>query len=240
MNKRVSYDDIELEQYTSKPDKRDKFSMAIPPPNVTGFLHLGHALNNTLQDILIRRKRIQGFNTIWVPGTDHAGIAAQTKVEKNLLDTEGKLKDDIGREKFLDYVYDWSKQYKTRIINQLKSIGISCDWSKEAFTQYQLNLIAEATFCKSIEYSTKMNPEKTIKYNNIYAILDDQINLTRYKNTLNEKIKNIENRINTTNNKIDKIKSKEKMSNKDIKNIQKLNKAIDQDNGMLKQYTMEC
>ena len=120
-----------------KPDadsKKPPFSIVIPPPNVTGQLHLGHALDQTLQDILIRTKRMQGYSALWVPGTDHAGIATQIKVEENLRVNEGLTRYDLGREKFLERVWDWKHQYGARIINQLKKLGSSCDWSRERFT----------------------------------------------------------------------------------------------------------
>ena len=110
------------------------FSIVIPPPNVTGQLHMGHALDETLQDILVRYKRMQGFNTLWVPGTDHAGIATQIKVEEQLRKNEGLTRYDLGRDKFLERVWDWKHQYGNRIISQLKKLGASCDWSRERFT----------------------------------------------------------------------------------------------------------
>ncbi len=110
------------------------FSVVIPPPNVTGQLHMGHALDETLQDIIIRTKRMQGYSTLWVPGTDHAGIATQIKVEENLRVNEGLTRYDLGREKFLERVWDWKNQYGSRIISQLKKLGTSCDWSRERFT----------------------------------------------------------------------------------------------------------
>ena len=110
------------------------FTIVIPPPNVTGQLHMGHALDETLQDILIRYKRMQGFNTLWVPGTDHAGIATQIKVEEQLRVNEGLTRYDLGREAFLERVWDWKHQYGSRIISQLKKLGASCDWSRERFT----------------------------------------------------------------------------------------------------------
>ena len=110
------------------------FSVVIPPPNVTGQLHMGHALDETLQDILVRYKRMQGFNTLWVPGTDHAGIATQIKVEENLRVNESLTRYDLGREKFLERVWDWKNKYGDRIISQLKKLGASCDWSRERFT----------------------------------------------------------------------------------------------------------
>ncbi len=114
--------------------KKPAFSIVIPPPNVTGHLHMGHALDETLQDILVRTKRMQGYSTLWVPGTDHAGIATQIKVEENLRVNEGLTRYDLGREKFLERVWDWKHQYGSRIINQLKKLGASCDWSRERFT----------------------------------------------------------------------------------------------------------
>ncbi len=119
------------------PDPKSKaptFSVVIPPPNVTGQLHMGHALDDTLQDILVRYKRMQGFNTLWVPGTDHAGIATQIKVEEQLRVNEGLTRYDLGREKFLERVWDWKHQYGNRIISQLKKLGSSCDWTRERFT----------------------------------------------------------------------------------------------------------
>lgn len=114
---------------------RDKqpFSIVIPPPNVTGQLHMGHALDNTLQDILIRWHRMRGDATLWMPGTDHAGIATQIKVEEQLAQ-EGMSRYDLGREKFIDRVWDWKRQFGDRIINQLKHLGASCDWERERFT----------------------------------------------------------------------------------------------------------
>ncbi len=121
--------------FHAEADKTKKpFTIVIPPPNVTGQLHMGHALDETLQDILIRYKRMQGYSALWVPGTDHAGIATQIKVEENLRVNEGLTRYDLGREKFLDRVWDWKKLYGDRIINQLKKIGSSCDWDRERFT----------------------------------------------------------------------------------------------------------
>ncbi len=116
-------------------DKNKKpFTIVIPPPNVTGQLHMGHALDETLQDILIRYKRMQGYSALWIPGTDHAGIATQIKVEENLRVNEGDLPVTIWDvKKFLERVWDWKKQYGGRIINQLKKIGSSCDWDRERF-----------------------------------------------------------------------------------------------------------
>ena len=121
--------------FHAEADKTKKpFTIVIPPPNVTGQLHMGHALDETLQDILIRYKRMQGYSALWVPGTDHAGIATQIKVEEELRVKEGLTRYDLGREKFLERVWDWKEKYGGRIINQLKKIGSSCDWDRERFT----------------------------------------------------------------------------------------------------------
>ncbi len=109
------------------------FTIVIPPPNVTGQLHLGHAFDETLQDVLIRTKRMQGYAALWVPGTDHAGIATQIKVEENLR-KEGVTRYDLGREKFLEKVWEWKNRYGNRIVEQLKTLGCSCDWDRERFT----------------------------------------------------------------------------------------------------------
>ncbi|MBS0126560.1 valine--tRNA ligase [Thetidibacter halocola] len=115
--------------------KRDEsFCIMIPPPNVTGALHVGHAFNNTLQDILVRWHRMRGFDTLWQPGQDHAGIATQLQVEKRLMAEEGKKRTDLSREEFLSRVWDWKAQYGGTIINQLKRLGCSCDWERNAFT----------------------------------------------------------------------------------------------------------
>jgi valyl-tRNA synthetase len=113
--------------------EQEAYSIVIPPPNVTGSLHIGHALNNTLQDILIRYKRMQGYNVLWMPGTDHAGIATQNVVEKQLLE-EGLDRHILGREKFIERVWKWKEQSGGKIIGQLKKLGASCDWSRERFT----------------------------------------------------------------------------------------------------------
>ena len=121
--------------FTPSPEnKKPPYTIVIPPPNVTGQLHMGHALDETLQDILIRYKRMSGYNALWVPGTDHAGIATQIKVEENLRVNENLTRYDLGREKFLERVWDWKNKYGSRIINQLKKLGCSCDWTRERFT----------------------------------------------------------------------------------------------------------
>jgi len=120
--------------FHSEPDETKKpFTIVIPPPNVTDKLHIGHALNNTLQDILIRWKKLKGYNAEWLPGVDHAGIATQVKVEQMLYE-KGIKREEIGREKFLEYVWDWKNKHGNEIIDQLKKLGSACDWDREHFT----------------------------------------------------------------------------------------------------------
>jgi len=126
----VSKKYFRADENSSKP----RFSMVIPPPNVTGALHVGHALNNTLQDALCRYKRMQGFEVLWLPGTDHASIATQNVVEKDLMSTEKKTRHDIGREAFVKRAREWKEKYGGRIVSQLKLLGCSCDWDRERFT----------------------------------------------------------------------------------------------------------
>ncbi|MCF8099810.1 MAG: valine--tRNA ligase [Desulfarculaceae bacterium] len=120
--------------FTADPaGKGPAYSIVIPPPNVTGQLHMGHALNNTMQDIMCRYKRMLGYEVLWMPGTDHAGIATQNVVERQLA-SEGKTRHDLGREAFIERVWEWRAEYGGKIINQLKRLGSSCDWSRERFT----------------------------------------------------------------------------------------------------------
>jgi valyl-tRNA synthetase len=114
-------------------EDKKPFTIVMPPPNITGQLHMGHALDNTIQDIIIRQKRMQGYEALWLPGTDHASIATEAKVVEKIK-SEGLSKDDLGREKFLDRVWEWKEQYGGRIVSQLKKIGSSCDWERERFT----------------------------------------------------------------------------------------------------------
>jgi valyl-tRNA synthetase len=121
--------------FHSEPNPNKKpYTIVIPPPNVTGALHLGHALNNTLQDILIRQKRMQGFETLWMPGTDHAGIATQAVVERRLLQEEKLSRHELGRQGLVDRIWQWKKEYEARILGQLKEMGCSCDWQRTRFT----------------------------------------------------------------------------------------------------------
>lgn len=133
------------------PEKKP-FSIVMPPPNVTGQLHMGHALDATLQDILIRYKRMQGYAALWLPGTDHAGIATQIKVEEELRKNEGLTRYDLGREKFLDRVWDWKNKYGDRIVEQQKVLGASCDWDRSSFTMDETRAKSvRETFCELYE-----------------------------------------------------------------------------------------
>ena len=133
------------------PDKKP-FSIVMPPPNVTGQLHMGHALDSTLQDILTRYKRMQGYAALWLPGTDHAGIATQIKVEEELRVKEGLTRYDLGREKFLDRVWEWKNKYGNRIVEQQKVLGASCDWDRSAFTMDETRAKSvRETFCELYE-----------------------------------------------------------------------------------------
>ena len=125
---------MENNYFRAEVDENKKpYSIVMPPPNVTGNLHMGHALNNTIQDVLIRTKRMQGYSALWIPGTDHASISTEAKVVEKLR-KEGIDKEDIGREKFLEKAWDWTHEYGGNIVNQLKKLGISCDWSRQSFT----------------------------------------------------------------------------------------------------------
>ena len=128
------FDRADGQQFEADPGAPGKpFSIVIPPPNVTGSLHVGHALNNTLQDVLVRMKRMDGFNTLWIPGMDHAGIATQVVVERQLAD-EGKTRDELGRDLFIARVWQWKEESGGTILRQLRRLGASCDWSRERFT----------------------------------------------------------------------------------------------------------
>lgn len=118
------------------PDKQDSektYTIVIPPPNVTGSLHIGHALVNSLQDVIIRWKRMLGYKTLWLPGTDHAGIATQMVVDRDLL-KQGTSKEELGREKFIEKIWEWKEQYGGKIFHQLRRLGASLDWDREQFT----------------------------------------------------------------------------------------------------------
>ncbi len=142
METRYNAKDVEARWHSNWAEKKsfepsgkgEPFSVVIPPPNVTGALHLGHALNDTLQDILVRYRRKTGRDTLWIPGTDHAGIATQAVVEKRLFQDEHKTRHDIGRDALVERIWKWKEEYEARITTQLKSLGVSCDWSRQRFT----------------------------------------------------------------------------------------------------------
>ncbi|MBR5094946.1 MAG: class I tRNA ligase family protein, partial [Oscillospiraceae bacterium] len=132
--------------------EKEPFSIVMPPPNVTGQLHMGHAMDSALQDILTRYKRMQGYATLWLPGVDHAGIATQIRVEESLRKEEGKTRYDLGRDKFLERVWAWKEQYGGRIVEQQKSMGVSCDWERSRFTMDEVCAKAvRETFCSLYE-----------------------------------------------------------------------------------------
>ena len=119
--------------FESNPDERETYTIVIPPPNVTGVLHMGHMLNNTIQDVLIRKNRMEGKNALWVPGTDHASIATEARVVAKLRE-EGISKEDLTREEFLEHAWEWKNKHGGIILEQLKKLGASCDWKRTSFT----------------------------------------------------------------------------------------------------------
>ncbi len=160
------------------PNKGDPFTIVIPPPNVTGALHLGHALNNTLQDVLIRQKRMQGYNVLWMPGTDHAGIATQAVVERRLLTEEKKSRHDLGREKLVERIWDWKKEYEARILGQLKQMGCSCDWQRTRFTLDPICAKAvRHTFFKMFQENLVYRGKRLVNWDTFLqtAVSDDEV-----------------------------------------------------------------
>ena len=129
------YDNWIAKRYFEADNKSEKtpFTIMMPPPNITGRLHMGHGMDNTLQDIIVRYKRMQGFETLWVPGVDHASIATEAKIVAKMKE-EGITKEDLGREKFLERAWAWKEEYGGIILQQLRKMGVSCDWTRESFT----------------------------------------------------------------------------------------------------------
>lgn len=156
--------------FSSQPDDRQPYTIVIPPPNVTGVLHMGHMLNNTIQDILIRRKRMQGFNALWVPGTDHASIATETKVV-GMLNERGIKKTDLTREEFLKYAWEWKEKHGGIILKQLRKLGASCDWSRTRFT------MDEALYDSVIQVFVDLY-EKGLIYRGVRMVNWDPVALT--------------------------------------------------------------
>lgn len=151
--------------------QKPAYTIMIPPPNVTGVLHMGHALVNTLQDILIRYKRMSGFDTLWMPGTDHAGISTQTVVERNLLNTTGKRRSDFSREEFLKIVWEWKEKSETEIIEQLKALGASCDWERKRFTM-------DEHYTRAVRVSFKNLFDQGLIYRDDYLVNWDPVTET--------------------------------------------------------------
>lgn len=154
------------------------YCISIPPPNVTGVLHMGHALVDTLQDVLTRWKRMSGFEALWVPGTDHAGIATQTVVERHLMATEGKRRKDFSREEFVSHVWKWKEQSESQILGQLKKLGCSCDWSRLSFTMdEQRNKAVRAVFKKMFDAGLIYRGDYLVNWDPITqtALADDEV-----------------------------------------------------------------
>lgn len=157
---------------------KEPYSIVIPPPNVTGVLHMGHALVNTLEDILIRWKRMQGYEALWVPGTDHAGIATQTVVERHLFAKTGKRRKEFGREEFLKHVWDWKEESEKQILNQLRKLGCSCDWSRLRFTMdEQLSKAVSACFKKMFDDGLIYRGDYLVNWDPVSqtALSDDEV-----------------------------------------------------------------
>jgi valyl-tRNA synthetase len=154
------------------------YSIVIPPPNVTGALHLGHALNNSLQDILVRWKRMQGYNVLWMPGTDHAGIATQAVVERRLLEEEKKTRHDLGRAKLVERIWAWKNEYETRILGQLQQMGCSCDWQRTRFTLDEVCARAvRETFFKMFRDGLIYRGQRLVNWDSFLqtAVSDDEV-----------------------------------------------------------------
>jgi len=158
--------------------EKPPFTIVIPPPNVTGALHLGHALNSTLQDILCRMKRMQGFNVLWQPGTDHAGIATQAVVERRILEEERLSRHDLGREGLVDRIWQWKEQYEKRILGQLKQLGASCDWERTRFTlDDQCARAVRETFFKLFKDGNIYRGKRLVNWDTFLqtAVSDDEV-----------------------------------------------------------------
>src|SRR5438552_10122880 len=168
-------------------DPREPYCIVIPPPNVTGALHLGHAINTTLQDILIRMHRMVGFNTLWIPGIDHAGIATQAVVEKQLKEQENKTRHDIGRECLVQRIWAWKEQYGNRILSQLARLGASCDWDRTRFTlDEQCAKAVRETFFKLFKDGLIYRGKRLVNWDTHLqtSISDDEIYHEKVKTSL--------------------------------------------------------
>jgi len=177
---------IEQKFFSSTPDEREPYTVVIPPPNVTGILHMGHMLNNTIQDVLIRRARMQGKNACWVPGTDHASIATETKVVQKLAE-EGIKKEDIGREKFLEHAFEWKDKYGGIILDQLKKLGASCDWDRTRFTmEPSLNEAVKEIFVDLYNKDLVYRGVRMVNWDpeGLTAVSDEEVNHTEENSKL--------------------------------------------------------
>lgn len=169
---------LENKLFHSEPDARVPYTIVIPPPNVTGVLHMGHMLNNTLQDILVRRARMQGKNALWVPGTDHASIATETKVINKLAE-QGIKKTDLTREQFLEHAWEWTRKHGGIILQQLRKLGASCDWDRTAFTMDEIRSESvNRVFCDLYEKGLIYRGLRMVNWDpkNLTAISDDEVN----------------------------------------------------------------
>ncbi len=169
---------LEKGYFHAPDDPANPYCIVIPPPNVTGALHLGHALNNTIQDILIRWRRMQGYDALWMPGTDHAGIATQAVVEKRLREEEGKTRHDIGREDLVRRIWTWKDEYEARILSQLKQMGCSCDWDRTRFTLDEIGSRAvRATFFRLFAADKIYRGKRLVNWDTHLrtAVADDEI-----------------------------------------------------------------
>src|ERR1051325_9199231 len=163
------------------------FSIVIPPPNVTGVLHMGHVLNNTIQDILARRARMTGHEVLWLPGTDHAGIATQVMVERQLKKEEKKSRHDLGREEFLKRVWKWKEKHGDIIIQQLKKLGCSCDWTRERFTMDpEYSRCAQKVFVELYKKGLIYRGKRMVNWDPtaLTALSDEEVNMEPQKSAL--------------------------------------------------------
>ena len=177
---------IEQKFFSSTPDEREPYTVVIPPPNVTGILHMGHMLNNTIQDVLIRHARMQGKNACWVPGTDHASIATETKVVQKLAE-EGIKKEEIGREKFLEHAFEWKDKYGGIILDQLKKLGASCDWDRTRFTmEPSLNEAVKEIFVDLYNKNLVYRGVRMVNWDpeGLTAVSDEEVNHTEENSKL--------------------------------------------------------
>ena len=168
---------MEHKLFHSEPDAREPYTIVIPPPNVTGILHMGHMLNNTIQDILVRRARMQGKNALWVPGTDHASISTETKVISKLA-SEGIKKTDLTREEFLEHAWEWTRKHGGIILSQLRKLGASCDWDRTAFTMDESRSLAVTkVFCDLYDKGLIYRGLRMVNWDpqNLTAISDDEV-----------------------------------------------------------------